>query len=50
MTKEQREKVNDAFDILLDVYKELNEEKGKRKESKKLDVILNKIENLLWLR
>lgn len=50
MTKEQREKINEAFDILCDVYKDLGSERGVKREAQRLDTILGKIEDLLWLR
>lgn len=50
MTKEQREKLNEAFDILCDVYKAIREERGSSREARRLDTILGKLEELMWLK
>lgn len=50
ITAEQRERLNEAFDILLDVYKDMESKRGHKAEAKRLDVIINKVENLLWMR
>jgi hypothetical protein len=49
MTQGQINRIKDAFDILRGVFAEIREERGHSKESKRLDTILGKLENLIYL-
>ncbi len=46
ITREQLELIEEAEDILIEVYKQLNEQRGSKREAKRLDTILGKIYNL----
>ena len=50
ITAEQRERLNEAFDILCDVYKEMDGKRGHTEDAKRLVEIIYKIENLLWMK
>lgn len=50
MTQNQKEKLNEAFDILCELYKEMNAVGCTVVEAKRLDTILGKIEQLMWLK
>lgn len=49
MTDKQREKLNEAFDILCELYKEMKDIGCNVVEVKRLDTILGKVEQLMWL-
>lgn len=48
MTREQMEKITHAEILLLDVYWDIQDEKGHSKMAKRLDTILGKIYNLKY--
>lgn len=49
MTSSQKERVAEAFDSLITVFEEVRTQRGCSKEAKRLDVIIGKLENLLFI-
>lgn len=50
MTQEQRERMAEAYDILVGIFADLRVQRGCAAEAKRLDTILGKLENLMYLK
>lgn len=49
MTKEQRERLDQASDILLSVFWDIRDDPKCKAEAKRLDTILGKLDNLIYM-
>lgn len=48
MTTTQRERLKESFDVLRSVFAEIRDERGNGYATRRLDVILNKLEKLIY--
>lgn len=47
LTSNEMERLSEAFDILVHVFEDIRDRRGCSKESKRLDTVLSKLDNLI---